>query len=190
MAHHSRRTASPPLNSCVRLQKIEMVRPATAQDAALVIEVVRQSITVSCEADHKNDGATLDRWLANKKPESFESWIANPENFCVVAESEGGVRGVGLLHCGGEVRLFYMSPGYQHRGLGRRIHSALESHALSLGLPKLRLESTLLACKFYEALGYIPAGTEKSLFGVLRVYPYEKPLQPNSSIHATAFGGA
>ncbi|MHB8570240.1 MAG: GNAT family N-acetyltransferase, partial [Metallibacterium sp.] len=86
--------------------------------------------------------------------------------------------------------LFYVSPGYQHRGLGRRIHSALESHALSLGLPKLRLESTLFACKFYEALGYIPAGAEKSLFGVLRVYPYEKPLQPNSSIHATTFGGA
>ena len=167
-----------------------MVRPATAQDAALAIEVVRQSITVLCKADHKNDRATLDRWLANKKPESFELWIASPENFCVVVESEGVVRGVGLLHCSGEVRLFYVSPGYQHRGLGRRIHSALESHARFLGLSKLRLESTLSACKFYEMLGYIPAGAEKSLFGVLRVYPYEKPLQPNSSIHATTFGGA
>ena len=167
-----------------------MVRPATAQDAAPAIEVVRQSIMVSCEADHKNDGATLDRWLANKKPESFESWIANPENFCVVAESEGVVRGVGLIHCSGEVRLFYVSPDHQRRGFGRRIHLALESHALSLGLPRMRLESTLLARKFYEALGYKPAGTEKPRFGVLRAYPYEKPLQPDSSIQATVLGGA
>jgi putative acetyltransferase len=142
------------------------------------MEVVRQSITVLCEVDHQNDRATLDRWLANKRPESFESWIANPENFCVVAESEGIVRGVGLLHGSGEIRLLYISPGYQHRGLGRRIHSALEIHALSLDLPKLRLESTRRARPFYEALGYIPAGAEKAHFGVLRVYPYEKPLSP------------
>ena len=169
--------------------EVEMVRPATVQDALPAMEVVRQSIVVLCEADHKNDGATLDRWLANKTPESFESWIGNPENFCVVAETEGVVRGVGLLHGSGEVRLLYICPGYQHRGLGRRIHSALESHALSLGLPKLRLESTRLACNFYEALGYIPVGAEKAHFGVLHAYPYEKPLQPHRSGYATAFGG-
>ena len=37
----------------------------------------------------------------------FESWIAEPENFCVVAESEGVVKGIGLLHGSGEVRLLY-----------------------------------------------------------------------------------
>lgn len=178
------------MNEDIRLHGIERVRPATAQDAIPAVEVVRQSIIVLCAADHRNDRATLDRWLADKRPELLESWIAESENFCVVAESEGVVKGIGLLHGSGEVRLLYISPGYQHRGLGRGIHSALEGHARSLGLPKLRLESTLLARKFYEALGYIPAGAEKSRCGVLRVYPYEKPLQPNSSAYASAFGGA
>ena len=153
-----------------------MVRPATVQDAVEAIDVVRQSISVLCEADHRNDQPTLERWLANKKPESFEAWISNPDNFCAVGEVGGRIQGVGLIHNSGELRLFYVAPGHEHRGMGRSIHGALECQAVRWGLPRLHLESTSVARRFYESLSYQTAGPEKLLFGVLRVYPYQKWL--------------
>lgn len=162
-----------------------MARPATIGDAAEAIEVVRQSISRLCVADHQNDQDTLDRRLANKTPEMFGAWIGDPENFCVVEEIDASVQGVGLVRRDGEVLLFYVAPGYQRKGLGRRIHDALEAHAIGWGLRRLHLESTAGARWFYESMGYAVAGPEKQLFGVLRTYPYAKPLQPNIRFHAT-----
>ena len=129
-----------------------MTRPATAQDAIEAIEVVRQSIAVLCIPDHLNDKATLDRWLGNKKPDSFETWISNPENFFAVEEVSGRVKGVGLLHISGELRLFYVAPGHERKGLGRNIHALLLARAREWGLPKVHLESTSVARPFYESL--------------------------------------
>ena len=167
-----------------------MARPATIDDAAEAIEAVRQSISRLCVADHQNDQATLDRWLANKTPEKFGVWIRDPENFCVVEEIDGRVQGVGLVRRNGEVLLFYVAPGCQRKGLGRRIHDALEAHAIGWGLRRLHLESTAGARWFYESMGYAVAGPERQLFGVLRAYPYAKSLQPDIRFHATASGGA
>ena len=154
-----------------------MARPATADDARDAIEVVRDAIT-ACTADHRDDPATLERWLANKQPENFRRWIANPDNFCVVGEVEGRVRGVGVLRRDGELLLFYVAPDHWRHGLGRDIHPALETRAIEWGLPKLHLESTLAARRFYESMGYQSDGPAKLLFGLLSVYPYAKPLGP------------
>jgi len=153
-----------------------MARPATAQDAIEAIEVVRQSIAVLCIPDHLNDKATLDRWLGNKKPDSFETWISNPENFCAVEEVSGRVKGVGLLHRSGELRLFYVAPGHERKGIGRNIHALLLSRAREWELTKLHLESTSVARLFYESLGYQPAGPRRLLFGVLQAFPYQRAV--------------
>lgn len=153
------------------------VRPARDDDAAAAVDLVRRSIRELCTADHRGDQATLSRWLANKTVDNFFKWLANPDNFCVVAESDRWLAGVGLLHRGGELRLFYVAPGAQRLGAGRLIHAALEQQAHRWNLVALHLDSTALACRFYEALGYRPAGPAKPLFGVLRCMPYQKPLQ-------------
>jgi|SRR6187549_415145 GNAT superfamily N-acetyltransferase len=152
-----------------------MTRPATANDAIDAIDAIRQSITILCEADHHNDAATLDRWLANKKPDSFKTWIADPDNYCVVEEAGGRVQGVGLLRRNGELQLFYVAPGHERRGIGRKIHEALMSQAKHWGLTKVHLESTSVARCFYESLGYRYTGAEKFFRG-LQVFPYEKTL--------------
>lgn len=156
--------------------KAPLVRAATARDAEQAIEVVRRSIELLCQADHGNDPATLARWLANKTPQAFESWLEDPDNFCVVAEIAACVRGVGLLHRSGEVRLFYIAPGHQGRGLGTRIHAALEEQAAKWHLIRLHLESTVLAIPFYQAVGYRCSGRKKHLFGQLHAYSCEKML--------------
>ena len=153
-----------------------MIRSACVDDAVDATEVVRRSISELCKADHQDDPATLDRWLINKTPEKFKEWVSNPENFCVIAGDSARIFGVGLLKRSGEVLLFYVAPGYQRLGIGRRIHDALEAQATSWGLGRMYLESTALACNFYRSLGYQSTGPEQSLFGVLRVYPLAKAL--------------
>ncbi|HKE96976.1 MAG TPA: GNAT family N-acetyltransferase [Povalibacter sp.] len=153
-----------------------MARPANVSDAVEAIEAVRRSIITLCVPDHLNDAATLDRWLANKKPESFAAWISNPDNFCAVEEVDGRVQGLGLLHSSGELRLFYVAPGHERKGLGRSIHEALVSRAAQWGLTKLHLESTSVARNFYESLGYRSTGPKRLMFGVLHAYPYERSV--------------
>jgi GNAT superfamily N-acetyltransferase len=147
-----------------------------ADDADDAIEVVRASITQLCVADHHDDADTLARWLANKTPDHFRIWLANPDNHAVVAHVDGRLCGVGLLHRSGEIRLFFLAPGVQRRGIGKALHTALEDQARVWELRSLHLQATLLARSFYEALGYRATGGAEKLFGVLECHPYEKAL--------------
>jgi len=161
------------------------VRPAERRDAEAAVDVVRRSITESCTADHRGDADTLAKWLSNKTVQHFVSWLANEDNYCVIAEVRGLLSGVGLLQRSGEIVLFYLDPSAQRQGIGKAIHSALEEKAKTWGLPKLKLDSTLLACPFYESLGYRATGAARPRFGVLQSYPYEKTLQPDSLMQPT-----
>jgi len=156
------------------------VRPAENSDAHAAISVVRRSIAESCTADHHGDADTIARWLANKTVQHFVSWLANEDNYCVVAEASGDLLGIGLLQRSGEIFLFYLAQSAQRQGIGKAIHLALEEKAKTWGLLKLKLDSTLLACQFYEKLGYRSAGAARARFGELHSYPYEKTLQLES----------
>lgn len=155
------------------------VRPAKKRDAATAIDIVRRSIGQLCVADHRNDETTLAAWLANKTPQDFLEWLSNEDNFCVVAESAGRPVGVGLLHRRGEILLFYLAPGSQRQGIGKMVHAALEERASEWGLTALHLDSTALACPFYESLGYRPTGPALARFGVLQCFPYARQLRPS-----------
>jgi GNAT superfamily N-acetyltransferase len=152
------------------------VRRAEESDAAAAIDVVRRSISQLCVADHRNDESTLTTWLANKTSQNFLTWIANTDNFCVVAESNNRLAGVGVLQRTGEILLFYLDPGAQRQGIGRIIHAALEAKANEWKLASLHLDSTSLARPFYEALGYRAIGAAVPRFGVLQCFPYAKRL--------------
>jgi GNAT superfamily N-acetyltransferase len=152
------------------------IRRAEASDAAAAIDVVRRSISELCVADHHNDESTLATWLANKTAQNFLVWLANADNFCVVADANSRVSGVGVLHRTGEILLFYMAPGAQRQGIGKMIHAALEEKAHEWGLASLHLDSTALARHFYEAVGYRASGAAVTRFGVLQCFPYAKQL--------------
>ena len=154
------------------------------------MDVVRQSITVLCAADHHNDEKTLAMWLANKTPQNFLVWLSNTDNFCVIAESGSHLLGVGVLQRRGEILLFYLAPDAQRQGIGRMIHAALEEQAAHWGLASLYLESTALACPFYEALGYTSNGSPVQKFSMLQCFPYAKQLQPNNSFKADGYAAA
>lgn len=164
-------------------------REASPDDAAEVIDLVRKSITLLCTDDHRDDPYTLATWLENKTPQHFVAWISNPANYCVVAHLNERLAGVGLLHRGGEIRLFFVGPDVQRRGVGKAIHALLENRAPLWGLRALHLQSTALARPFYEALGYRASGAAQLRFGVLQCYPYEKLLlHPNDSLRRMTAG--
>jgi GNAT superfamily N-acetyltransferase len=153
------------------------VREAQPQDAEAAVAVVRASIEALCTADHRNDPETLSQWLANKTPQSFRTWIANPDNFFVVALDGERLIGVGLLRREGEIVLFYLQPGTQRRGIGSALYEALEGKAIDWGLRELHLGSTCMARPFYESRGFRATGPARHRFGLLQSYPYEKRLQ-------------
>jgi len=95
------------------------------------------------------------------------------------------VVGVGLLHRSGEIRLCYVAPGAQRKGIGKAIYLALEEQAKAWRLRTLRLESTVSARQFYEALGFRSAGMATPGFGISHCHPYEKQLQPNPLMQPT-----
>jgi GNAT superfamily N-acetyltransferase len=94
------------------------------------------------------------------------------------------------LHRRGEILLLYLAPDAQRQGVGKLIHAALEQQALSWGLASLQLESTALACRFYEALGYRATGPAINRFGVLRRFPYDKQLQPSNAVEPNRLRGS
>ena len=150
------------------------VRSAVDGDAETAVQVVCQSITELCVADHCNDADTLARWLANKTPENFRTWIADLDNFCVVAEVDGKVSGVGLVHRSGKIKLLYLAPGSQRLGIGRAIYATLEEKARAWGLRKLHLDSTAMARSFYEALSYQASGEAQATLRRVAVLPIRK----------------
>ena len=151
-------------------------RPAEPSDAGAAIAVVRSSITELCVADHENDPAKLERWLQNKTDAHFCRWLADPDNFLVVAELAGAPCGVGSLHRSGDIRLFYVQPGKQGLGVGRALLGALEQRAQSWQLSELTLNSSARARPFYEHHGFTSTGEPTCGMGVVRCFPYRKPL--------------
>lgn len=152
------------------------VRRAVAADADAALEVVRRSIIELCVADHRNDDDTLAQWLVNKTVEQFLYWIASDRHYCVVAEDEGAVCGVGLIEDDGEIQLCYVRPGAQRRGHGKAMLNRLEAQARTWGLARVRLKSTGLAQPFYEHHGYRSTGLAERGFGITRPLAYAKEI--------------
>jgi GNAT superfamily N-acetyltransferase len=153
------------------------VRDAVLADTDRVLNVVRQSITQLCVDDHRNDPATLERWLSNKTPEHFARWLADPDRSTVVAELDGEVRGVGNVSRAGEIHLCYVEPGFERAGLGAAILRSLEGRARAWGLSEVSLRSSANARGFYARHGYQPSAPPACAFGVLSCYPFKKSFE-------------
>jgi GNAT superfamily N-acetyltransferase len=151
------------------------IRDAVAGDAPAACQVMRRSITELCVADHNNDPAILARWLANKRPEIFKTWI-KPTNALLVAVEGDAVLAVGCVTDVGEINVNYVSPDARFRGVSRAMLGALEERAVRWGHKACRLHSTETARRFYLAHGYVEEGPAAGKFGAASAYPMSKRL--------------
>jgi len=154
------------------------IRDARADDAQAACRVLRRSIQELCVADHRNDPAILARWLSNKTPESFVSWVRQPGNSVLVAAEAGDVLAVGSVTDAGTITLNYVSPDARFRGVSRALLAALEVRAVAHGNARCTLTSTETAHRFYRANGYVDTGPPAGEFGTGSGYPMAKPLRP------------
>jgi N-acetylglutamate synthase-like GNAT family acetyltransferase len=130
------------------------IRDARIDDAKAACEVLRRSITELCSQDHKNDNEFLSKWLANKTPDNVAKWIADENNYTVVAEQSGDIVGVGVITNTGKITLNYVSPDARFKGVSKAILDRLEKKARELGLEQCSLESTVTARRLYTSAGY------------------------------------
>lgn len=134
------------------------IRDARPEDALAGCQVLRRSITELCIADHNNDPVLLARWLGNKTPEAFLSWLTQPENSLLVAVDDGNVVAVGSVTDQGRINLNYVSPDIRFRGVSRALLGALEARAMERGAVQCSLVSTETARRFYRANSYVETG--------------------------------
>jgi GNAT superfamily N-acetyltransferase len=156
------------------------VRDAVPEDAAAACQVILRSIAELCVADHRNDPAILARWLSNKKPEIFRSWI-RPDNTLLVAVEDNSILAVGCVTEAGEITLNYVSPVARFRGVSGALLAALEHRAIQRGNQLCTLKSTETARRFYLERGYSEQGPADGKFGTTSGYPMSKRLVAQES---------
>jgi GNAT superfamily N-acetyltransferase len=156
------------------------VRDAVPEDAPAACEVMRRSIAELCVADHRNEPAILGRWLSNKTPENFKSWI-RPDNSLLVAIEDGSILAVGSITDAGEIALNYVSPDARFRGVSTTLLAALETRAIEQGHERCTLTSTETARRFYLARGYSEDGPAAGNFGTASGYPMSRRLVSQKS---------
>jgi GNAT superfamily N-acetyltransferase len=151
------------------------IRNAASEDAPAACETMRRSIAELCVADHRNDPAILGRWLSNKTPETFKSWI-RPGNSLLVAAENDNMLAVGNVTDTGEITLNYVSPDARFRGVSTALLGALEQRAMERGNKRCTLTSTETARRFYLARGYSEDGPADGKFGTASGYRMSKHL--------------
>jgi GNAT superfamily N-acetyltransferase len=151
------------------------VRDAVPEDAAAACQTMRRSITELCVAYHRNDPAILERWLSNKTPEIFKSWI-RPDNSLLVAVEDDRILAVGCVNNAGEITLNYVAPDARFRGVSDALLAALEDCAMERGNQLCTLKSTETARRFYLERGYFEDGPADGKFGTASGYPMSKRL--------------
>jgi GNAT superfamily N-acetyltransferase len=152
------------------------VRRGIVADAEAACDVVRRSILELCILDHKNEAATLERWLSNKTPPWFEGLLTSETASSVVAIREEKVCGFGHMSHTGEIGLLYVAPEARYVGASSLMLAWLEAEASRLGIESLHLHSTTTARSFYLGRGYIEAGEPVYVFGISETYPLVKSL--------------
>ncbi len=153
------------------------VRDAIDADADAACEVMRRSIAELCLQDHHSDPQILKRWLANKQPAIFRSWLAQAGNSVLVAIEGDRILAVGAVTDAGEITLNYVSPDARFRGVSRSLLQALETRASERGNGHCTLVSTSTARRFYRANGYTEVGLAQGHFGTNSGIPMRKGLK-------------
>jgi GNAT superfamily N-acetyltransferase len=138
-------------------------------DAEAGAELLCRSITALCRADHGDDPARIAAWTANKTPDAWRLWCAQPSSVLLVAERAGVILGVAMMAEDGAILLNYVLPEARFAGVSTDLMSALEAEALRRGLVACHLHSTRTGEAFYLARGYRPApgGGDRAMVKVL-----------------------
>jgi GNAT superfamily N-acetyltransferase len=153
------------------------IRDAMPDDGVAACHVLRESISRLCVADHGNDPAILNAWLANKTPEIVAAWATQKGSSLLLAVEGDVILAVGSVTDTGEITLNYVAPDARFRGVSRALLRALEARAAERGNSRCTLTSTETAHRFYRSAGYVDdGGMPTGKFGTSSGYPMLKEI--------------
>ena len=132
------------------------IRPARAEDAEAISQLIIASITQLCATDHKNDAETIARWVSNKTPTHIRALIETGECAFIaeIAQTPTGV----VFATAGEITLLFTAPAFLGRGVGAALLSTAERWMATQGTREIHLESSLTAAPFYRHHGWTDLG--------------------------------
>lgn len=129
---------------------------AELSQAKEIASLLVESITNNCYPDHGNDQITIENWVANKTPESVQSWLENEHNQSIVVQDhDDTIVGFAILTHSYEILVNYVKPKYTGLGVGGELMTKLEKLAEANGSNLLQTDSTVSAVGFYVAKGFI-----------------------------------
>ncbi|SHH34436.1 GNAT family N-acetyltransferase [Cognatishimia maritima] len=130
-----------------------IIRDATATDAEAISDVLVRSITELCSADHKNEPALLEGWLANKSPQHIRDMI-NAGAHMRVGVASGEIQSVGCYSSDGQIQLLYVAPEARGKGQSTALLESKEMELQAAGHSGISLVSSRTAESFYLARGW------------------------------------
>ena len=81
-------------------------------------------------------------------------WDGRKDAIFLVAEQACAIVGVGMVDHKGEILLNYVDPEFRFQGVSKTMLAALEIKVRAKGTRMCFLQSTEIACKFYQKYGY------------------------------------
>lgn len=131
--------------------KIEKAKPEQLHD---ICELVQNSITKLCAADHFNQQHHIEAWVADRSIENIEQMLFTLNSITFVCVDNTHIVGVSHLTNSGVLDLCYVQ--YQHigKGIGRMILAAAETQAQAWACDEISLISSATAKQFYLSHGY------------------------------------
>jgi hypothetical protein len=151
------------------------IRNAVVEDAPAACEVLRRSVSELCYADHLNDPAIVNRWLAHKTPEIVGrglssrairgSWQSRTAASLQWARSPTRVRSLSTMYRRTQGFVVLVEPC-----------SLPFSETVERGIDRCTLLSTETAHRVYRSAGYVADRARQRKFGTTSSYPMSKRL--------------
>ncbi len=149
------------------------VREMKTSDAIEVSRVVRSSFSDSVASGLSPEGISTFSGLSS--PEALSKRL-NEDNNILVYEEHGQIRGMIELKEGRHVAMFFVSPAYQGRGIGRTL---MEAALAFRRVQVITVSASVPSVPAYQRYGFSVVSAEEEERG-LRYVPMQLVLSKNS----------
>lgn len=130
--------------------------PARKKDFAELQGLFYDSVHTLCGGEYTP--AELAAWAPETK-DGTDVAATFAGSTVYLAVCDGVTAGFGTLK-GGELDLLYIRPGYEHRGIGRRLVKRLEERCAESGYRAVTVKASLTALPFFQKEGYLVMAEE------------------------------
>jgi histone acetyltransferase (RNA polymerase elongator complex component) len=135
------------------------IRYFADDDASQVLDIRRRNL----EQADKNDYSIeiIQKMIDTLTCEKLVAIAKDPQRIILVAVNNSQVVGSASLY-EDNVRLMFVDPDFQHKGIGTQLLQIIEKVAKEKGIAKLSLKSSLPAEGFYQGFGYLSERREST----------------------------